>query len=290
MDTEWCALATERAEGSVLTSLTTPLIAFACMIAGALLGSFLRHRLPDEHLTSDARDVVKLGAGLIATMAALALGLLVSSAKTSFETVNNGLMEGAASRANLDRVLAQYGPETKDARDQLKHAFQARIAHLWPEDGNVAAGMEAEEMSTEMEQLGERIRRLTPADDVQTSFKERALTVYGEGMKLRWSLIGQTHASLPSILLIVLILWFTVLFAMLGLLAPWNATVRMVMVACALAVACGVFLILDMSGPFDGLFKVPKEPMENVFRHLGRPPDKISMRATSPRTFSSQTP
>ncbi|CAN5797437.1 hypothetical protein BH11VER1_BH11VER1_34010 [soil metagenome] len=257
------------------------------MIVGARLGGFLRKRLPDEHLSSDARDVVKLGAGLIATMAALALSLLVSSAKSSFETVNNGILEGAASRANLDRVLAQYGPESKAARVQLKHALEERIAHLWPKDGDVKAGMEAEEMSTEMEEVGEMIRQLIPMGDVQTILKARALSVFGDGMKLRWSLIGQGHSSIPSILLVVLIFWFTVLFSMLGLLTPWNATVRMVMIACALAVACGVYLILDMSTPFDGFFKVPKEPMENVLRHLGREADKISIRATSPQAISN---
>jgi hypothetical protein len=221
-----------------MSLLTAPLIAFACMFLGAQAGAYMRRRMPDEHLEADARDVVRLGAGLIATMAALALGLLVSSARNTFEAANHGLLEGAAGQANLDRILYNYGSEAEAARAQLKHVFQLRMENFWPENGDVKAGIEAEERSLEMEKLAKQIRNLEPENDAETYLKVRAMNVFGEIAKMRWSLIGQTHASIPHILIIVLIFWFTVL--------------------------------LDMSIPFDGLFKVSRSSMENSMTNLGR--------------------
>jgi len=96
--------------------MTVALIAFVCIFGGALLGLFLRTLLPEHHLRDDSRDALKLGAGLIATLVALVLGLLVSSAKSSFDAMNSGLTELGAKVILLDRILAQYGPETMEAR------------------------------------------------------------------------------------------------------------------------------------------------------------------------------
>ena len=247
-----------------------PLIAFACMFVGALLGASLRRRMPEDHLPSDSRDVVKLGAGLVATMAALALGLLVSSSKNSFDSVNEGLTEGSANRVNLDRILAQYGPETKTVRDHLRHSLASDIHRIWPKSDVPTEDISLDESATELETVAGILRELIPQNESQKILKARALTVFGEGMKLRWSLIQQTHASIPTVLLVVLIFWFTVLFVTFGLLTPSNLTVNIVMFVCALSVASGIFLILDMSGPFQGPFKVSSAPMENALSHLGR--------------------
>jgi hypothetical protein len=172
---------------------------------------------------------VKLGAGLIATLAALVLGLMVSSAKGTFDSVNAGLTQTAANVSDLDRILDQYGPEADVARDQLRHSIASMIERIWPKTKGQTGGISAEELSTEIEMVGDTLRRLTPQDESQRILKAEALQVYGEGMKLRWTLIQQAHASIPTIFLIVLIFWFTVLFAVFTLLSPGNLTVDVVM-------------------------------------------------------------
>ena len=103
------------------------LIVLVCTFGGALLGMFLRTRLPEHHLNDASKDVVKLVTGLIATLAALVLGLLVASSKNSFDTVNEGFRRSSAKIILLDRALAQYGPEAKKPRDQLKAGSTARV-------------------------------------------------------------------------------------------------------------------------------------------------------------------
>src|SRR5215468_3034950 len=102
-------------------------IVFGVIFGGALLGMTLRRLLPEHHLSQDSKDVVKLGMGLIGTIAALVLGLLVASAKSSFDTQRNGLAQLSANAVLLDRILAHYGPETKECREQLRDTVAAMI-------------------------------------------------------------------------------------------------------------------------------------------------------------------
>ena len=74
-----------------MSSLVIALIVFVCVFGSALLGLFLRTSLPEHHLSEDSTGVVKLGTGLIATLAALVLGLLIASAKTSFDKIKDAL-------------------------------------------------------------------------------------------------------------------------------------------------------------------------------------------------------
>src|SRR5262245_1661598 len=119
-----------------MSSLEIAGIAFACIFGGALLGMLLRTVLPEHHLSPDSKDVVKVGMGLIATMAALVLGLLTGSAKSAFDTQDSELKQMAANVLLLDRTLAHYGPETKSIRDQIRHAIEYKLAATWPEDGS----------------------------------------------------------------------------------------------------------------------------------------------------------
>src|SRR5438067_10967030 len=97
-------------------SMTISWIVFGCVFGGAIAGMFLRAILPDHHLAAESRDVVKLGMGLIGTMSALVLGLLIASAKGSFDTQRSEFTQLAANVIFLDRILAHYGPESKGAR------------------------------------------------------------------------------------------------------------------------------------------------------------------------------
>ena len=150
-----------------MNSLTIALISAGCIFGGVLLGLFLRSLLPDHHLSNDSKDTVKLGAGMIATLSALVLGLLVSSAKGTFDTMNAEITQSAAKIILLDRVLANYGPETKAVREQLRRVVAAGIETIWPETKTGVSGLTAFERMNGMELLQMKLRELTPANDIQ---------------------------------------------------------------------------------------------------------------------------
>src|SRR5258708_1626786 len=98
-----------------MSSLAISGIVFACVFGGVLLGMLIRALLPDHHLAPDSKEIVKLGMGLIGTLTALVLGLLVASAKSAFDAQRAELTQISANIIFLDRTLALYGPETKEA-------------------------------------------------------------------------------------------------------------------------------------------------------------------------------
>src|ERR1051325_10294990 len=119
-----------------MSALGAVAIVFSAVFAGAVFGIMLRGILRAHHLSDESRDVVRLGVGLVATMATLVLGLLVASAKGAYDTQKDGLDKIAANLTLLDTTLSQYGPETKDARTILRRTVAAAIAWLWPADAS----------------------------------------------------------------------------------------------------------------------------------------------------------
>ncbi|HSB35484.1 MAG TPA: hypothetical protein VLH41_01325, partial [Thermoanaerobaculia bacterium] len=101
------------------------MIVFACVFGGAAVGMSLREILPQPHLSAESKDVVRACTGLVATISALVLGLLVASAKDAYNTQKDEITAQAAKTAFLDRMLVYYGPETKEARGLLRAAVAA---------------------------------------------------------------------------------------------------------------------------------------------------------------------
>src|SRR5512143_1272325 len=115
-----------------MSAIAISLIAFACIFCGTMLGMFLRTLLPEHHMSGDSKDVMMMGTGMMATLAALVLGLMISSAKGSFDTLRTGLSQVSAEIIMLDLTMADYGPETKESRDILRLSIMSTIERLRP--------------------------------------------------------------------------------------------------------------------------------------------------------------
>ncbi len=253
-----------------MNSLTIAAISAACIFGGALLGLFLRGLLPANHLSNESKDTVKLGAGMIATLSALILGLLVSSAKGTFDTVGSEITLAASKIVLLDRELANYGPATKDARELLRRSSIAGVEMVWPEKKSMIPGMTAFERANGMESVQLKLRELTPATDAQRQLLAQAQQLAGDLLQSRWLLIEQVQNTLPKPFLVMLVFWLTMLHLSFGLFAPRNATVIAVLLICALSVSGAIFLILEMNHPLSGFIKVSSAPMLKALQHMGQ--------------------
>ena len=247
------------------------LIAFASIFGGALLGMFLRSHLPDHHLSADSQDVMKLGIGTIATMAALVLGLLISVAKGTFDTMDSELMHAASKIILLDRTMARYGPETREARDILRRAVITTIERTWPAERNAIAVEKVGQRKIGVEDVEEKLRQLSPRNSDQRWLQSRAIQISGEISEARWLLIEQVgHGSLPIPFLGLLICWLVIIFTGFGLFTSRNTTVIVVLFVCALSATSSLFLILELDQPYGGLIKVSSAPLLNALAHLGQ--------------------
>ena len=172
-----------------------------------MLGLFLQGLLPEHHLRDNSKDTVKVVAAMIATLSALVLGLLVGSAKSSFDATNTAVIENGAKVILLDRALAAYGPETKDVRELLRRTVAAGIEMFWPEESKVGSGMTAFERANAMEMIQAKLRELTPATDSQRKLQSQAEQISGDMLQARWLLIEQAQSALPVVFLVVLLFW-----------------------------------------------------------------------------------
>ena len=241
---------------------------FAFVFAGALLGFFLRSILSEEQLSEDSKKVVQLGTGLVATLAALVLGLLIASAKGSFDMQNDEVKQTCAKVIQLDRALAHYGPETKEIRAMLRSALERRLALTWPEHGEGVglAGMD----TVGPEAIEDGIRALSPKSDVQRGFQARALELASTILASRWLVMEQSGSSIRFPLLAVVVFWLSTIFASFGLMVRPNAIVVAALVLCALSVSVSVFLIFEFDQPFAGVLKISSDPLRFALAHLGQ--------------------
>jgi hypothetical protein len=254
----------------MISSQTIFLISAACIFGGAVLGLLLSGLLPEGHLRDKSKDTVKVVTGMIATLAALVLGLLISSANTSFDGIDTAITQSAAKIILLDRALANYGPETKDAREQLRSTVLAGIEMFWPNEKAEGSGLKSFERATGMEALQTKIRELTPTTDIQRQLRSEADKLSGDMLEARWLLIAQAQHAIPMTFLVVLLFWLTVLHIFFGLLAARNVTAITVLLISALSVSGAILLILEMNHPFNGMIKVSSAPLRKAVELLGR--------------------
>jgi hypothetical protein len=240
----------------------TELFVSGCLLAAVFAGVRLRRLLPDHHLNDDSRDAIKLAMGLVATLAALVLGLLVSSAKNSYDTKRNEVVQLGAKVAFLDRVLALYGSEAAETRVQFHNDVREAVNHMWPKDAGAQRQFESNHLTGEA--LYSAIQNLSPRDDTQRGLKTQAASLVLELGELQSVLVAQAGATIYKPLLIAMVCWLVVVFLGFGLLAPPNATTTVALLAAMFSVAMAVFLILELEQPMSGLIPISSAPILNA--------------------------
>ncbi|SRR6266540_89556 len=242
-------------------------IIFGSVVGAVLLGRALSRFLPEEQLSADTKETVKLAMGLLATMAALVLGLLVASAKGSYDKARSDVIQMAAKVVFLDRVLTGYGPETGEARTRLHETIE-EMAHrsMRLPRANTPVNLAPNTQAGNAIYLA--IQNLTPKDDMQRALKAQATTLALELGELRTLLVAESISSISKPLLIVVSFWLVVIFLSFSLLAPRNATSTLALIVSAVSTATAIFLILELDRPFSGLLRIPNEPLLNVLSQL----------------------
>ena len=161
--------------GATVSALAATIFVTVALLGALLLGRWLHDFLPDHHLSADSKDAVKLAMGLVATMTALLLGLLVSSAKSNYDAQRGQVIQMAAKVAFLDRLLSLYG-----RRDEGRPDGAARGGPDGDPTGVAGGRVAARELAPD-EQGGDAVyaalQRLVPRDDVQRTLKTQATSL-----------------------------------------------------------------------------------------------------------------
>lgn len=246
-------------------------LVLVCIFASAVVGILLRPRFPDEHLSSDTKDLVKLVMGVVATMTGMVLGLLVASAKSSFDSQRAGVAQLAANVVVLDRTLSHYGPEAQEARGVLRESVADMIHRMWPEEPMPSGGANSSVGNEgRYDAVYDRILALQPKNDVHRTTQTQALKIVHDTAQLRWLLSSQRGNTIPTIFLVLMVAWLSITFASYGLFAQRHATTFVVLFLGAFVVSSAVFLILELDQGFGGLIHISSQPLRDAMVQLGR--------------------
>ena len=255
----------------ILKPILISLIVFACLFGAALVGRAFRSFIPDSHLGEESRSfVITLGVEIAGVIAAFVLALLVAGAQSSFRDQRSEIIEMSAKIVFLDEILANYGPETKEARVLLRRSVVNTIDEFWLRYSTHPA--ELEQGATKAQVLYDKILVLSPNTESQRLLKEKALDISFNLEQLWDLLILQQVRSIPVTFLIVMglmVFWFICIFFSLGIYAPSNSTVIFVLVLAALSVAIAFFMIIDLNLPFEGVLRMPSAPITEVLDNIG---------------------
>jgi hypothetical protein len=251
-----------------MSPLFIALLVFICIFSAAMLALMFRVWLPQQHLNPDTMDTVKISMGIVATLSALVLGLLIASAKESNNSAKNEITKMVAKIVFTDRLLSLYGPEAAKARISLRIAVERMKERLWPDDSKQSARLDPPH--TAAEATFKAIETLVPQNDEQKVLKARALeNVYDLG-QMSWLLYEQVNPSISKLMLFIVISWLAILFFSFGLFAPGNATAIAAMMFASICVAGAIFLLLELDEPFGGLIRISSQSMVNALNYLGQ--------------------
>jgi hypothetical protein len=243
-------------------------IAFACVFGGAVLGVYLQGRLPDSHRNAGTQDVVKLVMGLIATLAALVLSLLVAASHSFYNTQQGELQQLGVDVVLLDQMLERYGPDAQLARQVLREDLARVILAISPVEGVGSGTLPLGKASLGKQDIFGVVQRLTPSTPAQSFEQSRAVTLMTTIASTRLLIHAQSSSTLPTSLVVVLITWLTILFVGFGMFAKLNATVLAALFVGALSVAGALFLIVEMGHPYNGIMRISYAPLQNALDQI----------------------
>ncbi len=251
-----------------MSPIASSAVVLAFVLTGAICGAALRYVLPASHRSPESKDAIRIALGLVGTMVALVLGLMVASAKGFYDAQVNELTQMSAQVVVLNRELTHYGPETERARELLRAGVANIVDQTWSHEHSGSSW--ADPAAYNLESLYDAVLQLTPRNEAQTSLRASALGTLNDLGRTRWLMFEQTVTGVPTPLLIVLALWLSLLFLSFGLFAPANVTVAVSMFLSALSVSAAILMILEMYNPYQGLIQVSSKPLREALAHLNR--------------------
>jgi hypothetical protein len=244
------------------------LAVFAIIFGGALLGMVLGKILPEQHLSTDSRDSIRIVMGMLATLSAVVLGLLTGSSMTSLGEKESELRAAGVQFILLDRTLAEYGSETAQIRVLLKELLAQRIGQIWPEEDSPVS-LTALGSGAGINLVQRDLFALSPHTEQERWLRSHALEITDEIGESRWTTVEQISSRFPWGFFMVVVGWLAVIFASFGLFAPRNFSMAAALLIAAGALAVPIFMMLEMDQPYGGIVKIPSTSLRVALEQLG---------------------
>lgn len=248
-------------------SLTIGLVIFAF---GAI-GLLLQRILPERFTTGAPKDLIGAMAGLLTLLAALVLGLLIWTAYGVYSSQNVAIQTLAAKVLQLDLALTDYGPAAEAGRTHLRQDLARTVAQVWGENHG-DEDFVARNFSQALDSLRHKtsyLQSLTPETDEQKQALASATQTVNSIAQSRLQIAFGLSSPVSYPLIYVVTGWIAGLFCAYGLMSRASPMAFVIFALGSLAIASAVYVIMDLSSPYSGLFRASPAPLERVLSAMG---------------------
>jgi hypothetical protein len=253
-----------------MISIPIGAIIVAILFGSAMLSALVGRWLPEHHVTAETKNVVSVSMAVVGTLGALVLGLLISTANTSFTTKQQQVNHISAELTHLDRLLRRYGPEAQEVRALLRSYTAAKLQDLFPEDSRQRRDLENISTISTLEEVEKKILALTPGNETQRWLQTQSLQLAGAVEATRWQLIAESESKSPFSLVLLLLFWFAIVFGSFGLFAPRNMTAVTAMLLCSIGIGSAIRMTTELQTPFQGLIRISSAPLTHALEEMSR--------------------
>lgn len=249
-----------------MESILVAIAGFICLISAALLMMQLYPRLSARHRDEETNTVVRLVANIFVVMTSLVFGLLINSAKNTFESIDGNFHTYATSLIIFDRSLKTYGLEGQPTRQHLVEYVEQAVAN--PYRGDEAMQHRKSNAVQRLDNIGSALAGIVPADRYHETMLTGLREQYHSLIEQRWRIVEQSEGAIPGPLIGMLLAWMTLIYASFGYRAPRNPMVVGMFTVSALLIAASIYLVLDMDMPFSGIIQISDLPLERALAEM----------------------
>lgn len=239
---------------------------FVCLLSASLLMMHWYPKLSARHRDEETNTVVRLVANIFVVMTSLVFGLMINSAKNTFEAIDTNMHAYATSLIIFDRTLKTYGDRAQDTREHLAAYVEHAIAN--PYRGDEALQHRASPATQFLDDIGVVLAAIRPETRYQETMLSDLRQQYHSLIEQRWRIVEQSEGTIPMPLIGMLVAWMTLIYASFGYRAPNNLMVIGMFALSALLIAASVYLVLDMDIPFHGPIQISDAPLRRALAEM----------------------
>ena len=237
-------------------------LSFACF-AGAGVGAIVIFpRTPTHQQSGETASSVRHIASFFVVVSSLVFGLMINSAKTTFENIDDNMHAFATELILFDRMLRSYGDEMASSRRALAAYVEEALIH--PTRADDALANNEDVPGKHLNEISDHLAATSPSASYQQILLTDIHQQYRKIVERRWSLVEQSEGNIPAPLIGMLIAWLTLIFMSMGYRAPMNAVVLSCLLIAAVLAAASIYLVLDMDIPFAGTIQISDAPLRRA--------------------------
>jgi hypothetical protein len=248
---------------------TLSVLTFFLLGTVSLLSMYFHPRLAEHHRDADTAAAVARIANIFVVITSLVFGLLITSSKSTFESIDRNIHNYATDLVLLDQDLRNYGGDAIGARSALTTYTKEAIAH--PAQTDELEGLSADTAGLALNGVGSAIDAIRPLDSFHEHLLSDVRSQFHDVVRQRWTIVEQSEGVIPNAIIGMLIAWLTIIFASFGYRAPQNTVVVSMLLLSALLISASLYLVLDMDIPFKGPIRISYQPYRRALDEMLKP-------------------